>query len=391
VQLLAAVSLAGHRVCLPAGSDHAAAHAQLTALLAQAAGPETAGLFAEPRSGPSEIEYVAPDGRVARYDELDAGGRTALRAEIGRLASLLRQAAERAAQRDPVRCGNWPALAAGAIEIPTFELVYAREGRPVLAGWGLCPAAAPMGLGLIRALDDGRGLEPRLVFPIWAAVLSLLALLAIGAMAALAAPVLIALFDPPEAVCRVAPADQQAFLELDSERKREQELRRSLASVQQAGGEKRAACPIPTVPAIPPPAKAQPALPADRWNNKDLSMLAGCWQLGKETVARMGLPGGNKEMCRVSAGKICFDGNGNGTREMTDICPSTGKIECRAPITASFGADGNVHTRQPMVNCKPTSTWFAEPNFLNCRRVSDDHASCKDNLGFDHEFRRLHE
>jgi hypothetical protein len=263
MQTLAVVPLAGQRICLPNGVDHATAHAQLTALLGQAAGAEAAGLFGEPRRSASDIEFLAPDGRVARFDELDREGRTALRAEIGRLVSLLRKAAEKAAQRDPARCGSWPALVAGAIEIPTFELVYAHEGRPVLAGWGLAPAAAPAGLGLIRVLDDRQALEWSFVFPLWAAVLSLLALMALGAMAAVAAPLLVALFNAPEAVCRVAPGDRQAFLELDSERKREQELRRRLAALERSAGEKRAACPIPIVPApAPPPVeRAAPEIP----------------------------------------------------------------------------------------------------------------------------------
>ena len=80
MQTLAALPLAGHRVCLPPGVDHQAAHRHLSALLAQAAGPETAGLFAEPRPNASEIAFATADGRVARFDELDAEGRTAVRA-----------------------------------------------------------------------------------------------------------------------------------------------------------------------------------------------------------------------------------------------------------------------------------------------------------------------
>jgi len=262
MQTLAVVPLSGHRVSLPAGIDHATAHAQLTALLAQAAGSEAAGLFGEPRQSAAGIEYVVPEGRVARFDELDGEGRTALRAEIGRLISLLRRAAEQAAQRDPARSAGWPGLVAGAIEIPSFELVFAREGRPVLAAWGLTPATAPSGLGLLRALDDGRAAERHVAFPIWAAILSLLALMALGGMAAVATPLLVALFDPPEAVCRIAPGDQQAFLQLDTEKKREQELRRSLATLQREAGEKRSACPIPTLrPPPPPPPPVQKAEP----------------------------------------------------------------------------------------------------------------------------------
>jgi hypothetical protein len=390
VQVLATVPLAGHRICLPTGTDHAAALAQLTALLGQAAGPETAGLFAEPRSGPSKIEYIAPDGRVARYDELDAEGRAALRAEIGRLVSLLRRAAESAAQRDPQRCGNWPDLVAGAIEIPTFELVYAYEGRPVLAGWGLGPAAAPMGLGLIRVLDDGQPAAPRFVFPIWAAALSILALLALGAMAAVSASTLVALFDPAEAVCRVSTADQRAFLELESERQREQELRRSLGSIQQARGEKRAACPIPAVPSpsisetppqppsiatAPPPPKPQPqARPDDRLKiperrTSSMDFVKGCWRTDPFRHRAAVIPG-------VST--YCFDADGRGT--LTFERRELGH-RCRLAARAQW-AGNELHLDDTDGVCNDGTTWHAD--HLICRPDQSGIAHCTGTaVGFD--------
>jgi hypothetical protein len=186
---------------------------------------------------------------------------------------------------------------------------------------------------------------------------------------------------------------------------RTQDLRNLLADLQLQLAKREAACiaslprPEPQPPAPPPPqiATAPPApppppppLPADKWNNKDLSVLTGCWQLGRETTASL-RSSGKQELCKVSAGKICFESNGTGSRELTQTCPSIGRAECKAQITASFGADGNVHTRQPAVQCTKGITWNAEPNFLNCRRVSDDRASCKDGLGYEHEFRRLNE
>ncbi|HTR87967.1 MAG TPA: hypothetical protein VMI56_26025 [Reyranella sp.] len=138
----------------------------------------------------------------------------------------------------------------------------------------------------------------------------------------------------------------------------------------------------------PPPPPAPPApLPADRWAKKDLSLLEGCWTLGHETQSLMG-GAGRSETCTVKAGRICFDKNGQGQREMDEICPTYGNIQCRAQITASFGGEGSLHTTQPATPCRPTSTWLAEPNFLTCRRQSDTLAVCKDGKGFDYEFRR---
>jgi hypothetical protein len=41
----------------------------------------------------------------------------------------------------------------------------------------------------------------------------------------------------------------------------------------------------------PPPLKPALPLPRDRWDNKDLSVLRGCWLLGREAPAVRGDPG----------------------------------------------------------------------------------------------------
>ena len=134
-------------------------------------------------------------------------------------------------------------------------------------------------------------------------------------------------------------------------------------------------------PKPPPP---PPPLPAKKWADKDLSLLKGCWQLGKETQSRM-----DGEICQVQAQTICFDENGGGQRQKSERCPSVGPLTCRAPIRATFGSDGQLHTTQPAVKCSPPkATWLAGPNNLTCRRVSDTVAICRDALNFEHEFRK---
>lgn len=141
--------------------------------------------------------------------------------------------------------------------------------------------------------------------------------------------------------------------------------------------------PKPSVAAAPPP-----PLPADRWAQKDLGMLQGCWRLGRDTEANMAL-GGRTERCAVKAGRICFGNNGGGERRTTAHCPSMGAITCTAPITARFGNDNSLGTTQPAVPCNPAqASWNGPPNSLTCRRVSDTLAICRDRLNFEHEFRR---
>jgi hypothetical protein len=189
------------------------------------------------------------------------------------------------------------------------------------------------------------------------------------------------------------PPDPTSLLKasLDDAQADEKKLKAELAALQADLRNKVAQCkPIepPKPPPPPPAAKAPPALPADRWAQKDLGMLQGCWRLGHDTQGSIGVSG-RSEMCAVKAGRICFGANGSGERQTTADCPRTGTIRCTAPITARFGNDSTLGTTQPPVTCNPAGTsWNGPPNSLTCRRVSDTLAICRDRLNFEHEFRR---
>jgi len=134
-------------------------------------------------------------------------------------------------------------------------------------------------------------------------------------------------------------------------------------------------------------------LPVDRWANKDLSVLQGCWNLGHDAPTVMG--GGRRENCTAKAGRICFDANGHGEREQTISCPNAGTMSCRAPVIGQFGADGTFRTTQPDVTCTGASTARWVGRTLSCQRVDDAHAACLDSgrpdLGFpaqNQDFRR---
>ncbi len=157
--------------------------------------------------------------------------------------------------------------------------------------------------------------------------------------------------------------------------------------------------PAPTPPPAPPPTVTTPPppLPVDRWANKDLSVLQGCWNLGRDAPTVLNTSGftGRKEDCTAKAGRICFDANGHGEREQTVSCPTSGTMSCRAPVTGQFGADGTFRTTQPDVTCTGASNARWVGRSLSCRRVDDAQAACLDSgrpdLGFpaqNQEFRR---
>jgi len=141
-------------------------------------------------------------------------------------------------------------------------------------------------------------------------------------------------------------------------------------------------------PPPPPPPKPKADLPADRWNKGDLSILEGCWQLGRESRGTRVSPRGT-EMCVVKAGRICFGKDGAGSRETSMQCPGGDNIFCQTAIAANFPGDTQLHTSQPTVPCNvPLTVWNGPENALSCTRVSDTLAMCRDALGFEHEFRR---
>ena len=380
----------GFHPILPAGLDHAGAHRALTALLNDALGPEVTGFFAPFSATEHGLSFFAPEGRVVQFAELDATGRERLRAEIGRIISELRRAAALAAAKDPARAGHLPVLVAAAIEIPSFEQVFAHEGRPVLAGWGMAPANAPGGLGLLSDLDDGKPAEAPARVPLAALGAALLGLFLLGALAAFASPWIARWLAPEPGMCRVEQGDLDAMQTLLRERERERELRHRVTALEEELGRRRAECPLPEPPppppspSPPPPPPPPPPLPADRWNQGDLGMLTGCWVLGAETQSTLNM-NGRPETCRVLAGRICFGENGRGTRESVTNCPSASRITCTAPVTGSF-AGSMLRITQPQVPCVPASiTW--NPDTLSCSRVSNNLARCVDSRGFHYDFR----
>lgn len=138
--------------------------------------------------------------------------------------------------------------------------------------------------------------------------------------------------------------------------------------------------------------QCQPALSAERWNRKDIGLLKGCWQLGRDAPIAHHFANGPTERATAKAGHICFGDDGTGSHEQTMV-DSKGTWHCKAPITARFAADGTLDTTQPDGVCdgKPPAVWQALR--LNCRRTSDTTALCRgtdtDNKGrVDLEFRR---
>jgi hypothetical protein len=118
------------------------------------------------------------------------------------------------------------------------------------------------------------------------------------------------------------------------------------------------------------------ALAAERWNKKDLGLLKGCWQLGRDAPIAHHFANGPSERATAKAGQICFGNDGTGSHEQTMV-DSKGTWHCKAPITARFADDGTLEASQPTGACDgtPPAEWAALR--LNCRRTSDTTALCR--------------
>jgi hypothetical protein len=126
------------------------------------------------------------------------------------------------------------------------------------------------------------------------------------------------------------------------------------------------------VPPSPPP---HADLPKQRWEQRDLSVLEGCWTLGKEyqvqTYNMFNMP---METGVTRAARLCLDQSGHGHESDISDFPS-GRVTCDAPVTARFGSGGNLSIQRPRVTCNPPRmTWMSAQ--LNCTRHDDATAVC---------------
>jgi hypothetical protein len=377
MQRIAALSRDSYAPALPSGVSHGAAHAALLSLLAEAA-PEAMDLFAIPQEEKSGIAFLCPPGRLARADDLDPRGREALQRELGRLASALRRAASARAAEDPRRSGDLPVLVAAALEVPSFEQVFALSrdggpGRPLLAGWGMTLAGAGARQGLITRYDDGRPatirrrLQPALI----GAAAAVIALLGVGAATAL--PWVAARVQADAPSCQASPGSLDALGDLLREQEREQALRARLAELESTQGARRLACPLPPAPTpvqLPaPPQQQQAALPQERWQNRDVGVFEGCWNLRSDASMRWSATG---QVEKIVSWRICFDRSGQGSQTIT---LDSGR-RCEQPTRVAFDPDGTARiTEVGRCTYSANASKFRAEHM--CKRVSDREASCE--------------
>lgn len=127
-------------------------------------------------------------------------------------------------------------------------------------------------------------------------------------------------------------------------------------------------CPI----VLPLPAgriEASKAIDTEAWENRDVSLLDGCWELDSDLSFLNRVTG---EIRAAQTWKMCFDGAGNGTQNLSldggGVCTSD-------QVSAAFDAAGNLVVQDNSdIQCSD-STYIYE-RIITCQLADDGTASC---------------
>ncbi len=177
-----------------------------------------------------------------------------------------------------------------------------------------------------------------------------------------------------------------SFCETDADRRLRAELAltdRSNADLavqvgvleQRLGGLVCKADPPPPPPPPPPPKPKPPAKPKtpsgldpNAFDNKDISVMEGCWQLSSDYAVRDINTG---RITRFKYWRICFDKNGNGT----EIMRSTDGVRCEGRLKGRMPGGGRLTMREPgNLQCDNGSSIFRRD--VTCKLDSRGNANC---------------
>lgn len=115
--------------------------------------------------------------------------------------------------------------------------------------------------------------------------------------------------------------------------------------------------------------EAPKAIDTEAWENRDVSLLDGCWELDSDLSFLNRVTG---EIRAAQTWKMCFDGAGNGTQNLSldggGVCTSD-------QVSAAFDDAGNLVVQDNSdIQCSD-STYIYE-RIITCQLADDGTASC---------------
>jgi hypothetical protein len=342
------------------------AYDEIAAAVRFNAGAAAATLFARPIVGEQEIAWTTDlDGPIRAWTKLDAAEHERLEplrqsagAQLKNLVSTLRQAGINTRQ------GNLAHLIESALVIPGPDHLHVAGDRLLLTFWGFRtpgrPGVDPFAADLPPPVLPAPPISQR---KLWPFLLGLFVLL-----------ILIVPFwwlhrtpSTPPISMPPAPIAAAPKLEPPSEPKPEAPAHAEMPPPPQQ----------PHAEATPPPpAPAKPVdLPQDAWSKHDLSVLKGCWVLGKPVEAALYSNFGiQTESGITQAARLCFDETGNGHETELSDFPS-GRLTCQARITATFSSKDELIFQRPRGVCRPRAVFWMRAR-ATCTRQNDEVAEC---------------
>ncbi|MBT3143072.1 hypothetical protein DS909_18585 [Phaeobacter gallaeciensis] len=126
--------------------------------------------------------------------------------------------------------------------------------------------------------------------------------------------------------------------------------------------------PPPPPPPPPPKPKTPSGLKPDAFDEADISVMEGCWELSSDYAVREINTG---QITRFKYWRICFDKNGRGTEQMR----STNGVRCNGRLTGRMPGNGVLTMREPgNLKCDNDSSIFRRD--ITCRIDSRGRANC---------------
>ncbi|KAA5612179.1 hypothetical protein F1189_10980 [Rhodovastum atsumiense] len=174
---------------------------------------------------------------------------------------------------------------------------------------------------------------------------------------------------PPPTACAEPPPAEAADLQDEELRLRARiaELEQRLAGHALQCRVEEAQRPPPTPPAPPPAPQPRAELPKDRWEQRDLSMLEGCW---RNITSMRTIDMKTRVVNEVRDWKLCFDRSGHGQQT---VSWGDGDV-CQGSLRASF-AEGGKLTLTDAEHCTGPGKGLVLGQ-TECRRDSDFEATC---------------
>jgi hypothetical protein len=125
-----------------------------------------------------------------------------------------------------------------------------------------------------------------------------------------------------------------------------------------------------TPASFPPRAEAPSAIDPDAWEDRDVSLLEGCWELNSDLRF---IDDVTEEVRAADAWTMCFDSAGNGSQTLS----LNGVISCTSDkVSAAFDAAGELIVRDNgNVQCADNS--FIYERVINCALAGDGTAACE--------------